>query len=274
METGYVSVGEARLYYETSGQGTPFVMIHAGVADNRQWNREFAHFAGSYRVIRYDMRCYGRSQPAPGDYSNLSDLSALLDHLQITGPMILMGCSMGGGLCMDFALANPGRVRALVMVGSVPSGLDLDLPRLPIFDEIEKAFDEGDDDRVAELETHLWFDGLGRDPRQVSQRSRSLAAQMNRIAIAHERKNLGNRLPDTEITAANRLEELHLPVLVIVGAYDNPYTLAAADYMVTHLPDARKVVMEDAAHLPNMDHADDFRRIVEKFLQEPPVPPA
>lgn len=266
--SGYVSVGEARLYYETAGQGQPFVMIHAGVADNRQWNREFAHFANQYQVIRYDLRGYGRSEPVPGDYSHLGDLNALLDHLGITAPMILMGCSMGGGLAMNFTLARPERVKALIMVGSAPTGLDLDVPRLPIFDEIEKAFDEGDDDRAAELETHLWFDGVGRNPRQVSQRMRSLAAQMNRIAIAHERKNLGNRLPDTQTPVAGRLDEIKIPVLVIVGAYDTPYILAAADYMAGHLRRARKVVMQDAAHLPNMDHSDEFRRIVEGFLND------
>ena len=127
-ESGFIGIGNAKLYYELSGEGQPLVLIHAGVADNRQWNNEFAHFAQDYRVLRYDLRGYGKSLPVDGEFSHLGDLTALLDLLRINQPLILVGCSMGGGLALDFALAHPPRVRALVMVGSGPSGLDLDVP--------------------------------------------------------------------------------------------------------------------------------------------------
>src|SRR5688572_4798230 len=122
--SGFVNSGDARIYYEMTGDGTPFIMIHAGVADNRQWNNEFAVFSKDYQVIRYDLRVHGKSEPVAGDFSHMDDLISILDNLNITEPMILMGCSMGGGLAMDFALASPSRVKALIMVGSGPSGLD------------------------------------------------------------------------------------------------------------------------------------------------------
>ena len=62
-KSGFVQIDNARLYYETAGQGVPLVMIHAGVADSRQWDNEFAFFAPNYRVVRYDMRGYGKSEP-------------------------------------------------------------------------------------------------------------------------------------------------------------------------------------------------------------------
>ena len=120
-KSGPVNIEGAQIYYETTGEGIPFVMIHAGVADSRQWNNEFAFFARSYQVVRYDMRGYGNSEPVEGEFSHMSDLVGLLDALNIHEPMIMMGCSMGGGLAMDFALAHPARVKALIMVGSAPS---------------------------------------------------------------------------------------------------------------------------------------------------------
>ena len=42
--SGFADIGNARIYYEIAGEGQPFVMIHAGVADSRQWNNEFDHF--------------------------------------------------------------------------------------------------------------------------------------------------------------------------------------------------------------------------------------
>jgi pimeloyl-ACP methyl ester carboxylesterase len=196
----------------------------------------------------------------------MGDLVALLDHLELRQPVALMGCSMGGGLAMDFALAHPERVRALIMVGSGPSGLTLDVPQSEKFAEVERAFTAGDLDRVAELETQIWFDGEGRSPDQVDQKMRLLAYEMDRLALEHEVKGLGKRLPNIDLLAFDRLAGLQIPVLIIVGAQDEPYSHAAADYMLEKLPAARKVIIQDAAHLPNMDHPAEFQEIVRGFL--------
>jgi pimeloyl-ACP methyl ester carboxylesterase len=263
---GFAAVNNAKIYYEISGSGTPFVMIHAGVADLRQWNNEFASFASNYRVLRYDQRGFGKSEPVDGDYSYMGDLESLLEFLNIHVPMVLMGCSMGGATAMDFSLTHPSLVKALIMVDSGPSGLDLDVPENDKFAEAEKAFKEGDLDLVSEIETQLWFDGTGRTPQQVDQEMRKLLFEMNRIALGHEVKNPGKRKPHLEKPAAERLHELLCPVLVIVGANDEPYSLAAADHMVKHIKSARKVVIDDAAHLPNMEHPQQFHAIVSQFL--------
>ena len=266
MRSGFVNIGDAKIYYETAGSGMPLVMIHAGVADSRQWNNEFAEFSQRYQVIRYDMRGYGKSEPAQGEFSHLSDLVSLLDALGIHEPLVLMGCSMGGGLAMDFALTHPSRVKALIMVGSGPSGLELDVPAPSKFAQVEKAFEAGDLDLVSELETQIWFDGAGRTPEQVNQPMRKLLYEMNRIALAHEVKQLGKRLPNTEAPAFDRLKDLAIPVLIIAGSHDTAYILAAASYMEENLRSARKAVIEDAAHLPNMDQPAEFQGIVTEFL--------
>jgi pimeloyl-ACP methyl ester carboxylesterase len=265
-DAGFVAINNALIYYEIAGEGTPFVMIHAGVADSRQWSNEFPFFANRFRVLRYDMRGYGKSEPVDGEYSHLQDLTALLDHLQIDQPLIAMGCSMGGGLAMNLALTRPSKVRALIMVDAGPPGLELDTPTPAGFAEAEKAFNAGNLDLVAEIETQIWFDGAARTPTQVNQAMRKLVYEMNRIALSHEAKRLGKRVPDTQVAAAERLSELRIPVLVIVGAHDTPYTLAAADYMVEKLPTARKVTIDDAAHLPNLDHPAEFQGILTTFL--------
>lgn len=265
-KSGFAEVDGAQIYYEIASSGTPFVMIHAGVADSRQWNNEFAFFAQTYQVIRYDMRGFGRSEPVEGEFSHMGDLVEVLEALEVQDPVILMGCSMGGGLAMDFALAHPDRVKALIMVGSGPSGLELDVPVPPKFADAEKAYEKKEWDLLAELETQIWFDGTGRTSERTDQEMRQLAYEMNRNALRHEAKGIGKRLPNTETPAFDRLEDLNRPVLVIVGVHDTPYILAAADYMVEKLPSAQKVTIEDAAHLPNMDHPNEFREIVRSFL--------
>lgn len=267
-DSGLAAINDALIYYEIAGEGQPLVMIHAGVADNRQWNNEFEYFAKRFRVLRYDLRGYGKSEPVAGEFSHLQDLSALLDTLHLDHPTILMGCSMGGGLAMDFALSHPARVKALIMVDSGPSGLALDVPAPDKFEAAEQAYNAGDLDQVAEIETQIWFDGMGRSPGQVNQAMRRLAYEMNRNALSLEARELGKRLPDAQVPAVERLSELHLPVLVIVGDQDIPYIQAAADYMLEKIPTARKAVIQDAAHLPNMDHPEEFQRKVAAFLED------
>ncbi len=137
------------------------------------------------------------------------------------------------------------------------------------FDDAEKAINDGDLDLANEIETQIWFDGTGRTPQQVNQKARKLLFEMNRIALGYEVKNPGKRKPNLENQAAERLHEIACPVLVVIGANDSPYSLAAADYMEKHIKSARKVVIDDAAHLPNMEHPQEFYKLVSEFLDTP-----
>lgn len=265
--SGFVNNGNAKIYYESAGTGMPLVMIHAGVADRRQWNNEFAYFSQSYQVVRYDLRGYGKSEPVEGEFSHLSDFASVVDALEIHEPFILMGCSMGGTLAMDFALKHPAGVKAVIMVGSSPSGLDLDVPTPAKFADAEKAFEAGDLDLVAEIETQIWFDGMGRTPEQVNPAMRKLLYEMNQLALYNEARQLGKRLPNTEVSAVERLKDLDIPVLIVAGSHDIPIVLAAADYMEENIKFARKIMIEDAAHLPNMDQPHEFQGIVQEFLK-------
>ena len=76
-------------------------------------------------------------------------------ELQAIGATHLSVNTMGGGLAMDYALAHPNRVRALILVGSGPAGLELDVPTPEKFAAAEQAYETGDLDRVAEMIVHM-----------------------------------------------------------------------------------------------------------------------
>src|SRR5215213_7322991 len=142
-ETGMAEVNGARIYYEVAGEGEPLVLVHAGIADSRMWEGQFKAFAERYRVIRHDMRGFGRTALVDGAYSHHEDLRTLLDKLKVERAH-LVGCSMGGGAVLDFALEYPQRVGNLVLVGSAVGGFgpDIDPPRQ--WDEILAAEQAGD----------------------------------------------------------------------------------------------------------------------------------
>lgn len=263
-ESGFAEVDGALLYYETLGSGEPLVLVHAGISDGRMWDGQMDAFAERYRVIRYDMRGFGRSEMVEGSFSHSDDLRGLLDHLGIERAS-LVGSSMGGGAIIDFALRHPQRAHALVLVGPAVSGVAADEEPPPEWDELVAADEAGDLERVSELEVRIWVDGLHRGPEEVDPVVRDLVREMNLIALTNEASELGEEIL-ADPPAADRLGEIRTPTLVLVGELDRPGTVAKADLLERSLPDARKVVMPGTAHVPNMEQPAEFNRIVLEFL--------
>ena len=86
-----------------------------------------------------------------------------------------------------------------------------------------------------------------------------LASSYNRWQIAMLETPL---LP----AAAGRLSEINVPTLVLVGSVDMPDIHGIVDKMEKEIPDVRKVVIDGAAHMLNMEKPDEFNRVVLEFL--------
>jgi pimeloyl-ACP methyl ester carboxylesterase len=264
-QSGFAPSDGARLYYEISGSGEPLVLVHAGIADSRMWDGQLAAFARRYQVIRYDMRGFGRSAMVEGPFSHHEDLRALLDSLGIERAF-LVGCSIGGRAIIDFALEHPERVRALVPVGSALGGFDAGDDPPEQWEELVAAENAGDLGRVSALEVRIWVDGPYRGPDGVDSGVRDLVAEMNLIALKNEASGLGDERP-LEPPAVNRLAEIQVPTLVIVGDLDRPEIIEAADLLERRIPRARRAVIPGTAHLPNMERPRGFNRVVLEFLE-------
>jgi 3-oxoadipate enol-lactonase len=263
-QSGFAEVNGASLYYEILGGGEPLVLLHAGIADGRMWDGQFGALAEHYRMVRYDRRGFGRSAMTDGPYSHHDDLRGLLDHLGIERANYV-GCSMGGGTAIDFVLRYPERARALVLVGSAVSGVESDEAPPKEWEELVAADEAGDLERVSELEVRIWVDGPHRDPGEVDPTVRDLVRGMNLIALKNENSRLGEERPP-DLPAANRLAKIQAPTLIVVGSLDRPEIVSRADLLERSIPNARKVVMNDTAHLPNMERPEEFNRIVLGFL--------
>jgi len=129
----------ARIHYRRSGAGYPVVFLHAGVADSRMWEPQAAGLGTHFDVITPDMRGYGESELPATSWSPTADVLALMDALQIREAPHLVGCSIGGGVAIDFALQHPERVSKLVLVGAGVGGLMVGDPDDPIYAEMIAA---------------------------------------------------------------------------------------------------------------------------------------
>jgi pimeloyl-ACP methyl ester carboxylesterase len=267
-ETGFLEGEGARLYYEVAGSGPALVLIHAGIADSRMWDVQFAEFARHCRVVRYDTRGYGQSDTEPVEFSNRQDLARLLDHLGIERAT-LVGVSRGGQIAGDFTLEFPERVSGLVTVCAGMSGINDylvdDAAARQLEEQVEAAWGAKHWDRVADLQVRLWGDGpgqpIGRAPKAVRELMREMVYNNCTRHPGHEQAQV------LDPPAAGRLGEIQAPTLVMIGDLDTGDTVAIADLLAQGIPGAEKVVFAGAAHVPNLEQPERFNQVLLDFLQ-------
>lgn len=266
-KTGYVNVDNGRLWYEIGGDGDTLVLVHAGFVDSRMWDDQWEAFTQRCRVIRFDQRGFGKSDPAQGPVSRRGDLLRLLDELQVE-QAVLLGCSMGGEVAMDVAFEHPERVSALIVASATPSGFELQGAPPRYVMEMMEAAQQGDLERTSDLQIRIWVDGPSREPEQVNPSVRRRAAEMNRIPVQHRTFFIADGQPVDPLDppASTRLKEIRLPTLIIAGALDDPEILRAADVMASEIKAAQKVIIPDSAHLQNMENPQMFNEAVLDFL--------
>ncbi|MCB9450923.1 MAG: alpha/beta fold hydrolase [Anaerolineaceae bacterium] len=264
-QTGFAEVNGARLYYEVAGDGHPLIMLHAGIADSRMWDDQFAVFARHFRAIRYDMRSFGQSPLTHVPYTHHNDLYGLMQFLGIEQAAI-MGCSKGGMAALDFTLEHPEMVSRLVLVASSVSGYEFTGTLPKQWREIVAAIKARDFELASELEVQVWVDGPMRGPGAVDPVIRDKVKAMNLIALRNEADETVRERPIVP-TAMERLDAVQAPVLVVTGDLDNPNTIMAGEALVNSVPNCRKVVISGTAHLPNMEKPAIFNQTVLDFLQ-------
>lgn len=268
-ENGYFDLEGGRLYYELAGNGFPLVLSHAAFLDCRMFDEVWEPLAKHFRVIRYDMRGYGRSSPVNGPLCRRADLTRLLAHLDVTQAH-LVGCSNGGQISLDLALEQPGLVSSLTLVDSTPSGFELQgAPPCYIYEMFE-AVQNGDVERGSELQIRIWLDGEYREPEQVDPELRKRALEMNRIFVTQKTFLVADTQPVDPLdpSAATRLGEVKCPVLVVAGSLDHPEVLRAADEMSARIPHARKVILNGSGHVPSYEQPELFVQQLLEFLRE------
>ena len=263
-EQGFAEVNGARLYYEVAGEGQPLVMLHGHLIDSGQWDEQFAVFARRYRVVRYDARGFGQSSKPPDPFAHHEDLRAILAFFGIERAY-LIGCSGGGAAIIDFALAYPEQAGALVLVGAGLAGYQwTEVPPLALV--LREAHERGDIDGAVELSLQLWTDGTDRTPEQVNPAAREKIRAMSARLFA--RPEVDAPINQLEPPAIARLAEIRASALAIVGDRDVPPILEIADMIAAQVAGARKVVIPDAGHHPNMEHPELFNQVVLDFLGE------
>lgn len=257
-------INGATLTYEERGSGPALVFLHGHLLDSGQWDDQIDHFASHSRVLRYDARGFGQSALPPTPFAHHEDLRGLLDARAINRA-VLIGCSGGGAIAIDAALAYPERVRALVLVGSALNGYRPPGPVPAQMAEMNAARRAGRIVEAVEASLRALTDGPRRQADQVNPIARARTAAMTKRLFARPPVPEAQPQP-LDPPAANRLAELRIPTLIIVGGEDQPPIHAIAAQLQSGIAGARSVVLPDAGHHPNLEHPTAFNQILGTFL--------
>jgi len=267
-ETDFIEVNGTQLYYETLGEGHPLVLIHGGYMDRRMWDDQFPIFAEHYRVIRYDVRGFGKSPLPQVPYSDIQNLSALLAFLGVK-KTYLLGLSLGGIIALDFTLEHPDVVDALILVGSPVPGFPIEL--LYTKEQLDQqglrwaAFEKARKER----NIPALVNALMEDPTLVPSPNYSAARQQVRENLSeYSFAWVLNPAPKQELKppAYERLTEIHIPTLIILGSEDDSRLFKDADKLERDIAGARRVTISETHHMPTMEKPEEFNIIVLDFL--------
>ncbi|WP_432000048.1 alpha/beta fold hydrolase [Streptomyces sioyaensis] len=258
---------EITVGYEDEGSGEPLVLVHGHPFNRSMWRPQIAHLSrAGWRVIAPDLRGYGESSVVPGTTpleTFARDLLALLDHLGIER-CVLGGLSMGGQIVMECWRLFPERIRAVVLADTFAAA-DTAAGRAARHDMAERLLREGMAGYAHEVLDKMVA------PHHLDARpdvAAHVLQMMTSTAPEGAAAALRGRAERPDYTA--QLSRMAVPALVVVGTEDTYTPVSDARAIQARMPDARLVLVERAAHLPNLERPDEFNAALEKFLRSLP----
>ena len=252
------------IHYEfdtTAGPAAPVLLFaHCLGGDLSIWRAQLDHYAGRYRTLAYDLRGQGRSGVTPAPYAMsllAADALALLDALGIDA-VVFFGVSMGGMVAQQVALADPQRVRALVLADTAP-GFAAE-GRAAWAERIEAVARDGLAPLVPAMMERWFTEALRRD---APQRVAAVAAT---LAATPAAGYLGACAAIRDFDLRPRLAEIACPTLVICGADDPSTPPALSEQIAAGIGGAELHLLPGARHLPNFEFPARFNALTDAFL--------
>lgn len=262
-------VNGVSLYYEVTGSGPPLVLVHGFACGLRTWDPQVKALSRAWRVVTYDVRGHGISD-APADaaaYSqpiSIADLRALLEHLGIRRAAV-GGLSMGGNIALNFALAHPAMVTALV-VADTGAGSDEAEDWAATVHDFANALERDGLEAFADaaLANPLFARYAAQGP--AAERFIRACLMTHRVrGLAHTGREVLTKRPSI-YALESRLRALAVPTLLIVGEHDEP-CVKVHRFMAEVIPGARHLVLPGVGHLTNLEAPAAFNRAVTRFLR-------
>jgi 3-oxoadipate enol-lactonase len=252
----------------------PVVLIHAGVADRGMWDPVWPELTAGRDVVRLDLRGFGDSSARPADVlAHPADVLTALTELGVDR-CHLVGASFGAGVAVEVTLTRPSAVASLVLAAPGGSLLAEMTPDLRAFIDAEgAALERGDLEAAVEANLSWWAEGLRRSADQVDASVREGVRRMQRRAFEVTADWDDVEEQELDPPPLDRLGEIAVPVLVLVGGLDLDTVQDAAGRVVAGIAGARRVDWPTAGHLPTLEDPTAFADLLLGWVKANDQPP-
>ena len=270
-DSGYAEINGTKLYWETAGIGEAIVLIHGSFGDRRFWDFQFTALSKKYKVLRYDVRGYGKSALPKSDepYTDAEDLNALMEFLKIKKAHVC-GLSLGSIVGIDFALSHPDKLISLILCGPRVAGDGTDEYRTINADTVRaiiaKTTDMVKNKSAKEATDYLWTGNHSMGKTVISSITREKLLNMGYEYSWWRYLNTSKRglvFP----MAIKKLYEIKTPTLVLTAEYDLELCKEVAVIIVKEIAGAKLISVKGAGHIMNMDKPRKFNKAIFKFIR-------
>jgi pimeloyl-ACP methyl ester carboxylesterase len=286
VNTGFANAADGtRLYWRAVGEGPALVLSNGVGVSTFFWKYIVKHFRDRYRLILWDYRGHGLSDPIEDPlHAELSvglvadDLLAVLDHAGVHEPAVFLGHSMGVQVSLEFTKRHPERVRGLVcLFGTFARPMDtfMDNPMSRrIFDRIvagTRRSGHGGGRLLRPIYASplaLPFAGLTGLVDKYYAPAQDIGMYLEHLVQMDPRVFLMmvEALADHDLT--DFLPEIRVPTMVFAGERDLFTPLHRSEYMAAHIPGAELLTLADGSHAAIVEHPTTINERIDRFFAE------
>lgn len=258
----FASLSNVRLAYSLDGpENAPVVMLsNSLMASWMMWDPQFEALARDWRVLRYDTRGHGQSDSPPGPYTielMADDAAGLIEYVGVED-VHFVGLSMGGMIGQQLALRHPGRVRSLSLCDTAS-----EMPPRAMWDERFATAREQGIEGLVDATIKRWFvaNFIEREPQTIAWVRKMILSTgvEGYIACASAVRDMSQ---------THLLRGIQVPTQIIVGLDDPACTLAASEVLHQEIAGSTLHVIDDAAHLANIEKPEHFTRLLLEFFAQ------
>jgi 3-oxoadipate enol-lactonase len=253
----------AEIHYEVYGKGPALVFAHGLGGNHLSWWQQVAHFAPSRTCVVFAHRGFPPSSPVPGSTAPeryADDLSALIEELNLK-EVALVAQSMGGWTCLDYALREPDKVRALVMA-STSGALDFN----QIQDDEIQEWSRRSPGALAGLQSRGIHPASGERMAREQPALAQLYWQISELAPASFREQVREKIRKQRNRAPSLLAQLPMPVLFITGDEDWVFPPAAGPALARLASKGSAVRLPAAGHSVYFERAAQFNELIGRIV--------
>lgn len=251
------------IHYEVFGKGPAIVFAHGLGGNHLSWWQQVAHFAPSRTCVVFAHRGFPPSSPVPGTAAPdgyADDLGALIHELNLKD-VALVAQSMGGWTCLEYALREPERVRALVMA-STSGAIDFSQLKNAEVDEWSRRSPGA----LAELQARGIHPAGGERMAREQPALAQLYGQISELAPASFREEVRVRIRGLRKQSPALLERLPMPVQFITGDEDWVFPPAAGPALAKLAPRGSAVRVPAAGHSVYFERAAHFNELIGRIV--------